>query len=176
MVKGSPLASVSMATESCDVRRAGNDERAHIDVGGHAHAGRIGHRVERALLLVVEGLDRAQRVERGERGRPRGDSAGFADGDAFAGEEFLRRRVDRRGPGECWNTITGWFGAAASSSAKRRQTFFRELRGDPAAHRGDPFARRHGLGPRRDRGLHVGDRGRGFKPRVVARPQAQQHE
>ena len=50
-----------------NVGRSRNDEAAHVDIGGHADARRIGHRVERSLLLIVEGLNRAQRVQGGER-------------------------------------------------------------------------------------------------------------
>jgi hypothetical protein len=49
---------------SLQIGRARQIECAHVGAGGHADAGRVGHRILGAALLVVEGLHGAQRVER----------------------------------------------------------------------------------------------------------------
>ncbi len=42
------------------------DELAHVDVRCHAHAGRIGHRIECALFLILRGLQGGERVHCGK--------------------------------------------------------------------------------------------------------------
>jgi hypothetical protein len=59
---------------------------------------------------------------------------------------------------------------------ERRQTLLGELRGVPSAHRGDEAAGRHTLRARFDHRLHLGDRCGAFERRVIARPDAEQHD
>src|SRR5215471_16421432 len=82
------------------IRGAGNDETAHVDICGDAHLRRICHCIERALLLVVEGLDRAQGVEGGERGRVRCDRTCCVNGDPLCGEIRLAQRIRDARAGE----------------------------------------------------------------------------
>ena len=135
---------------SLEIRRAGKIEGAHVHVGRDADARRVRHRVGGAALAILEGLNRAQRVERGHRRRIGADRAGIADHDALAGEERLAPRVGRGRPGESLEDQHRMIGRGGVEFGQRRQALLRELRRIPSAHRRDETAGRHALGARLD--------------------------
>ena len=93
---------VRLRVERLRLQRPGRhrDQRL-VEVGGDPDLGGVGHRIERAALLVLEGLADAQVVERGVRlARVAAeDRAVGLDGDRGVGhalEESLAERVDAR--------------------------------------------------------------------------------
>ena len=176
MRNGSALASVSAANDSWMSGRPGITNAPMSTLVVTPTLTRVGLGIERPALLIVERLHRAQRVERGKRRRVGGNRAGVAHRHALAGEERLAARVRRRRAGERQEHDDGMVRRGGVELGQRRQALLRELRRVPPAHRGDELAGRHGLRARLQRGLHVGDGRRGFEPRVVTRPDAEQDD
>ena len=171
--------------------RSGSDaavparEEHLVEMRGQADAGRIGHRVERAPLLVLERLQPAQEEERARptgrrlRRRPRAIAPLSATLHLLEVRVHRRRRRRRRRRTSCpayWSTHgpVNARRAAPADRAPRRPALSasddgaRPTGSGAAAHRRDPLALGHVLPPRGERFLDLPNRGRVLEDGVVA--------
>ena len=173
-VHGFRLSTPSLTARALHIRRARNNEHAHVGAGRHSHAVQVSHRIQRALLHVVESLYRAQRIQcRAKKPAPAITPVALT-AMPFAFEKRLAAAVGR------WSrrrhsSDTDGPAAPASSSASVGSRFsanclmFQSPSVVMNAPAGTVFARAEAC-------LHVRDRSRGFKPNIMPGPHSQQHD